>query len=812
MLKILWCFFLVLVCSPGKAQTETANEQSFNFSPSTHPLKGDVPPAVRGRRPLGPADGTLPMERMILAFRMSPEARTNLEDLLASQANPASPLFHAWLTPEAFAAAFGPGPEEVAKAAAWLRSQGFTVERVARGGMSLIFTGDVAAVERAFRTPIQRFEVEGRERVANALDPCIPEELAGTVQGVVSLHNLPRKPAHSGARSLAEPSMDLGGEHFLAPADFAVIYNLGPLQAAGDDGAGATIAVIGRSDPGLTDVSAFQSQFGVPAGRTTIKLNGKDPGLVDFDEALEANLDMQWSGATAPGASILFVCSATTSATDGVDLSSQYAVDNDLADVLTVSFGECEADLGQTELAFYHDLWAQAAAQGMTVCVASGDAGASGCSSGNDDSGSGQAVSGLSSTPNNVCVGGTMFLDAGGSYWSSTNSATEGSALGYLPEAAWNESGIQSGGYGLWAGGGGASSVYGKPAWQAAPGVPGDSARDVPDLAFSAATHDGYLMRSQGTLFTVGGTSASTPSFAGIMARLVQSRGGRQGNVNAMLYSLASLQSVNPGAAVFHDVLTGGNAVPDTPGFSAGPGYDQATGLGSLDAAAFVQARSSLVVTPVKAASPQKLGAPFGQAFTIAGGAPPYTCSVASGQLPPGVVLAPDGTLSGITTTEGTYAFVVKAADGAGRIGAAALAVQVGPVAVTAEVGPSGLLLGTAATYSATVTGAADTSLAWKATGGDLTVTEAGASFQAAAPGTYVLTATAKADPQRSVSFVVEAHDADFMDANNGKPLTGLDALYLAGFAGAPNLSLDLNGDGVVDDQDLTVLLNAMGW
>jgi pseudomonalisin len=214
--------------------------------------------------------------------------------------------------------------------------------------------------------------------------------------------------------------------------------------------------------------------------------------------------------------------------------------------------------------------------------VSSGDSGAAGCDSASASRAMhGRAVNGLCSSPYSVCVGGTEFNDSStpSLYWSSTNApGTESSALSYIPEVAWNESGSA----GLWATGGGASSLYPKPAWQSGIGVPADGKRDVPDVALTGAGHDGYLIYQNGGLYVVGGTSAASPSFAGIMALVVQSESARLGNPNAIFYSLAGQQR-SGGAAVFHDVTSGNNSVPGQTGFNAGVGYDQTTGLGSVD-------------------------------------------------------------------------------------------------------------------------------------------------------------------------------------------------------------------------------------
>ena len=281
-----------------------------------------------------------------------------------------------------------------------------------------------------------------------------------------------------------------------------------------------------------------------------------------------------------------------------MDLSAQYIVTHNLAPVMSTSFGLCEAWLGSSGNNFLNSLWQQAAAQGITVFVSSGDNGAAGCDSASASNATyGRAVNGLCSTPYSVCVGGTEFNDASNAslYWTTSNaSGTQASAISYIPEVVWNESGP---GAGLWASGGGASTIYAKPNWQTGTGVPADGKRDVPDVSLSAAGHDGYLIVQNGGFYVVGGTSAASPSFAGVMALVVQNTAARQGNANTAFYPLASRQRAG-GASVFHDVTSGSNSVPGQPGFNATTGYDQATGLGPIDASALVNHWSDSSVVP----------------------------------------------------------------------------------------------------------------------------------------------------------------------------------------------------------------------
>jgi subtilase family serine protease len=255
--------------------------------------------------------------------------------------------------------------------------------------------------------------------------------------------------------------------------------------------------------------------------------------------------------------------------------------------VVSVSFGSCEAALGGAGNLFWSALWQQAAAQGMSVVVSAGDSGAAGCDSSSAPSSSGpRSVNGICSSPYSTCAGGTEFDDAAnpGLFWAASNKpGTYGSALGYIPEVAWNESGAAAAGTGLWATGGGASTIYTKPSWQAGTGVPQGNWRYVPDVSLASAAREGFFAIINGGVAMAGGTSVAAPSFAGLMALTGQLRGAALGNPNPVLYTLRALQD-RGGAPVFHDVTAGNNSVPGLTGFSAGAGYDEATGLGSVDA------------------------------------------------------------------------------------------------------------------------------------------------------------------------------------------------------------------------------------
>ena len=559
-------------------------------------LRGNVHPLATAQFDMGTVAPDFPMDRMILILLPDRDQQAALDQFVEAQHNPESPYYHQWLSPEQYAERFGVSENDIAQIRGWLQGHGLQVEEVTAGHRSIIFSGTAVQVEAAFHTSIHAYNVGGEIHHANANDPEIPLALAQVVEGIVSLHDFYSHSAHSFAH---KPSTDFtsGGAHYLAPADFVTIYNVGPVYQQAITGSGQSVAIVARSNVKLSDVQSFRTFFGLPANNPQIIVNGPDPGIFNFGEETEADLDVEWAGAVAKNAAIKFVVSKSTNSTDGVDLSAQYIVNQNLAPAMSASFGLCEAYLGSSGNNFFSSLWQQAAAQGITVFVSSDDSGAAGCDSASAASAThGRAVNGLCSAPYSVCVGGTEFNDSSNPslYWSSNNSSTQGSALSYIPEVVWNESGP---GDGLWASGGGASAVYGKPSWQTGTGVPADGRRDVPDVALAAAGHDAYLIYQEGTLYAVGGTSASSPSFAGLMALVVQNAVVRQGNANTVLYPLATKQA-SGGASVFHDITIGNNSVPGQTGFNATVGYDQTTGLGSVDASVLVNHWSDGTVVP----------------------------------------------------------------------------------------------------------------------------------------------------------------------------------------------------------------------
>jgi len=563
-------------------------------------LAGHVHPALLDSRDLGAVDAALRADRLTLVLRASPQQEAALENFLRDVHDPANAQYHKWLTPQVFAQRYGVATADLAKIRGWLKSKGFRVDEIPAGGRSIVFSGTVGQLNRAFGTRIHSYRWRGENHIASSNNPSIPAAIAPVVRGFASLHDFRHRPSHAGG--VIAPDFTSGTSHYLAPGDYATIYDIAPVYTASISGAGHSIAVLGRSAVVQADLDSFHAQFGLALGVPAILNNGPAPGRVAGDE-LESDLDLEWSSAVAPGATMKFVTSASTTLSDGIDLSAQYAVSNNVADVISLSYSSCEtaSDVSGGSLPHYHQLWQQAAAQGISVFVSSGDSGAANCDApGSAAATQGAAVNQLCSSPYSTCVGGSQFtadVAAPSTYWSASNAANQSSALSYIGEEVWNQSGTQAGGAALWASGGGASRYFAKPGWQYAPGVPSDGLRDVPDLALSASSHDAYLVftsqgYSQSTEVGVYGTSAATPSMAGIAALLAQKAGGRLGSINPALYALSGQQAAG-GPAVFHRITTGDNSVPGQAGFSASiadPSFSLATGLGSVDVAQLVSA------------------------------------------------------------------------------------------------------------------------------------------------------------------------------------------------------------------------------
>lgn len=515
------------------------------------------------------------IDSIVVHFAKTPAQQQQLDDLLEDLYQPGSASYHRWLEPKEFKARFGPTEAAQARVRQWLSENGLKLDYA--GGTHWVISGNVGQVERAIGARLAKEPQGSRRRFARLENPKLPPE-------ILHLGGLddPRPKPQAIGRTANAPD----GSHLLAPGDYRTIYNV-PAEM---EAPGQRIAIVGQSAINLEDMRAFRRRYNLPALDPEVILvpGSADPGF--NDDQLEANLDLQWAGALASRSRLFYVYGSSAL------LAAAHVIDENLAPILSVSFtAGCEAELPQSTLAAFRNLAQRAAAQGITWINSSGDAGPAGC----DGNRSFIAQNGFGvETPNSVpeitSIGGTELNDREGVYWAASNDASGASALGYIPETTWNQS---RRGTSIAAGGSGVSIFYPRPLWQSGPGLGDDRFRMVPDLSLAASTYNGYSVIHRGRPTIVGGTSAGTPAFASMLALILEAtnRPNGYGNLNRILYPLAEAQ---PDA--FRDITVGDTRVPCVPGsrdcgegsfgFAAGPRYDLATGLGSVNFARLLDA------------------------------------------------------------------------------------------------------------------------------------------------------------------------------------------------------------------------------
>jgi uncharacterized protein (TIGR03437 family) len=649
-------------------------------------LPGHIHAGVLPANDQGRVAASLQLPYVTISLQPSAAQQSGLTALLQRQQDPSSPDFHRWLTPEQFADRFGLAQSDIGKITAWLQSQNLTVLSVARGRNAISFSGPVRSVESAFGTEIHSYLVNGEAHYANATNPSIPAAFSGVILAIHGLDDFKLKPLLRKRSSVALPTAaqpnylneSVCGGECIAPADFATIYDVNPLYNSGINGTGQKLAIVGQTEINPNDISTFRAAFSLPTSLPTmIQVPNDAPNpAVSVGDLPEADLDLELSGAVARNATILYVYS------NNVEDSVEYAIDQNLAPVVSMSYGQCEepssADGGATSAdALMLQRYAQQAnAQGITWLAAAGDSGAADCYG---ETGVPQSVIDSAtvdypgSIPEVTSMGGSQFNEGSGNYWSGS-----GSALSYIPEMVWNTSSTDGSPA---AGGGGASIFFSKPSWQVANGVPNDGARDVPDISLSASDdHDPFIVYTSAYSTRAGfetslpaaygGTSVAAPSMAGIVTLLnqylvqngFQSQAGA-GNINPRLYALQQ------SAGVVHDTATGNNIVNPCEGerhptctntavgFNAGPGYDQASGLGSIDAYNLVLAwhpgsTSRVSPTLTLTANPSSVAAAGSATLTA-------TLNVSNGTAPTGTVtFSAGGTSLGTATISNSAASV----------------------------------------------------------------------------------------------------------------------------------------------------------
>jgi subtilase family serine protease len=820
------------------------------------PLSGNVHRFARAQFDAGEAPSTLRTSGLDIVFAKTPAQQRALQQLLAAQQDAKSPQYHKWLTPAQYGQRFGASDATLAAVTNWLKSNGLSVGQLPPGRGHLPFFGSKAQVEGALHTPIHLFTAAGEQHYANVSAPMIPASLTTAITAIRGLNDFHPRPGvhapkaaprgilplvgHASARSFDAPATFYSGTDqwpgYVGPTDFAIMYNVQPVYSQGFTGAGVTVAIAAQSDIDPSVLATFWSafgvsgpSFGVPAQQFTLmpvpkSAGGSDPGETGDGNEDEAYLDTEILGALAPGAQLILVSDKDAS------IAAQYAIDQNLAAILNISFSQCESSQASFNTTV-ESMYQQAVAEGITITVSSDDAGVVGCIASsdlgvtNDVNSNGFAVNGLASTPYNLAVGGTDFNDltTSGQYWSVTNqSGTLATALSHIPEMVWNEScanPVFASAYGaadtitfcntatiqgqsspfidISGGGSGVSSCttgtttngtivdctggYAQPSWQQGVlGISSFGGRAIPDVSMIATlwlvcSYDTtpcdptkaptFPPDATGTIKVLDGTSAAAPSVAAIVALIDQTQistaapDGRQGLLNPTLYSLAAIEygsaataadcdasqgAITNPACVFYDVTAGSSAQPckvsgygtassasspastcgtenaDKTGimeingvqsYAAGTGFDIASGLGSINAAA-------LIASFVTSAAPSGLAASLsGQTATLTWTADASAASynVYQGAAPGSVSSsAVQANIAGTSTTVSglqfgqEYVFAIAAVSSSGVISPRSNTVEV----TTVPAAPSGV------SVAALGTTAGSLSLSWKASTG----------------------------------------------------------------------------------------------
>ena len=548
MTRFCWLIIFVLFISGILSIDQNLTAQTLAADRVTTPVDDRVTVSRPGNRfPLARAEydtGAVPpghrMDRMLLVLQPDAAQERALEALLAAQQDPQSPQYHQWLTPESFGKLFGISDRDLLQVTDWLLRHGFEVEPASGGRRTLLFSGTAAQVEAAFHTQIHTYIVNGKTHYANSSDPEIPLALAAVIQGVASLHDFQSIPLHQGIQPLTAPAPEYseGSTHYMAPADFATIYDVAALYGSSLDGTGQSIAIVGRTEFRRRGRVEFPLHFRTSPQRAHGGPEWTQSRHCFFQRAdrSRAGCGVVWRGGQERlrpvrgfGVHRLHRWRPSFGA---IYRQSKSRARHELQLRLVRSGNRnirksvLEQPLATGSGARHQRFCRFRETVARPVATAPARAGAA----------SGPAVNGICSTPYSTCVGGTQFNDVSAptQYWATTNSNNYGSALSYIPESVWNGS-AGDGGSGLWASGGGASGIYSKPVWQTGSGVPSDGQRDVPDVSLNAAVHDAYLFGLNGQIYLVGGTSAAAPNLAGILALAVQHGGAPLGNANPTL-------------------------------------------------------------------------------------------------------------------------------------------------------------------------------------------------------------------------------------------------------------------------------------
>lgn len=619
--QCLLVFMVGLLGFQARGQSQNRISQIIDLT-QTSPLKGSVMPLARPENDIGRMSADGRMSGITIFFELTPEQRSELNALVMAQQTPGSPSYQKWLTPAEYATRFGLSDDDLEKIRTWLDLQGFTVDRTSDSHTSISFSGTVRQVESAFQTEIHRYSVDGKTHFANATQLSIPAALSGVIQSVRNLNDFRPRPQVRFQKPAPDFTSGQTGNHYLTPKDVATIYDVSAAYNSGYNGTGQSIVVVGQSEVEISDIEHFQSTAGLTIKDPTLVLvpNSGSAAFSTGDES-ESDLDLEYSGGMGTGATIYFVYTGNNPNYSVFD-SIQYAVDTRIAPIISISYGACETDLSSSDFSTLESIMEQGASQGQSIISASGDNGSTSCYG---DSGlttaqqEALAVNYPASSAYVTGLGGTEFpfsdvSSSNTTYWQSANgSDLVNSAKSYIPEQTWNDDSSSNTQNPLAASGGGASTLTPRPSWQTGvTGIPSGSYRLVPDISLSSSpVNAGYLYcssDSQATgitgsctngfrdssdkyLTVAGGTSFAAPIFAGMLSIINQKENSTgQGLVNSMLYKLAADSGTYTSA--FHDITSGGNqctagsqycSSSGASKYAATTGYDEATGLGSID-------------------------------------------------------------------------------------------------------------------------------------------------------------------------------------------------------------------------------------
>jgi subtilase family serine protease len=587
-------------------------------------VEGNIRPEVKTGSDLGAMPDSTVIPHLTLQLQRSPAqeaaARTYIDELH----NKHSPNFHRWLSPTEVNDRFGLAASDLAAVTTWLSGHGFKINGMTPN-LALDVTATAGQIRSAFGADIHYLSVGGVRHFANVTNPHVPAALAAALRGPTSLSDfqphpmLKKKASHKYTTS--------GGYLALVPADLQTIYNFGPLYSAGLTGAGQTIVVVESSGLYTTgDWFAFRKILGLtkkfPQGTLTTESPGTgctNPGDAGSTDA-EVAIDVEWASAAAPNANIVMAACKS-----GTQFGGFIALQNILAtpghpNIVSISYGESESQLGATENAYISTLYQTAVLEGVSVFVSSGDEGSASTDANKTTASHGITVSGFTSTPYNISVGGTDYEDSylgeDNLYWSATNNPqTFGSALSYIPEIPWNDSCASqllytvygyssavsfcasstaaSDGYHTTASGSGGPSNcatgaatiagvasgtcagYAKPSWQTGlVGNPADGVRDIPDVSgfaangvwghyyvvcYSHAKYDGTPCGDNPSTWAgYGGTSVSSPIMAATQALINERTGESWGNANTVYYAIANSQYGASGNPACNSSASGG--------------------------------------------------------------------------------------------------------------------------------------------------------------------------------------------------------------------------------------------------------------